>query len=212
MNLRTAKLLGGIGGILSLCAIIPTIGWLLGIAGIILVLISVKNISDITKEKKIFSRFLLSFVLGIVNGVVVIIGIFISIFTIFRQNSPWFWERLSQGFRNWDWGEFENWANSYFSTLNWPQFIYNVLMTIIILFVISWIINIISAYFLKSSFDEITNKTQEKNFSTSGLLIFIGAIIPFLGLFVAFVGNIFKIIAFFSLPDTLEKPEEQKLE
>jgi len=82
---------------------------------------------------------------------------------------------------------------------------------IILLLLVAWVISIIGSYFIKSSFDEISKKTGEKNFKTAGLLLFLGAILLIAfgtGAIVSLVGGIFEIIAFFSLPDELAKPEE----
>jgi uncharacterized membrane protein len=207
MNLRTAKLMGGIGAILGICLIIPYVGWLLSLTGLVLVLIALKNISDTVNESKIFTHYLVSFLLSIVNMIVLVVGIVVTIFSSFRQNGLWFWQQLSSAYNNWNWNQFGNTMNQYFDNLYWPQFVTTLLVGIIIVIVISWVISIVSAYFVKSSFDLLSKKTGEKNFSISGLLIFIGAIIPILGIVVTFVGNIFKIIAFFSLPDTIKEPE-----
>ncbi|PIP49668.1 MAG: hypothetical protein COX13_02685, partial [Caldiserica bacterium CG23_combo_of_CG06-09_8_20_14_all_35_60] len=74
MDLKTAKLMGGIGAILTLFIVIPVIGWLLGIAGLVLVLISVKTISDLTKEHKIFTNYLVAAILSFVGSLALLFG------------------------------------------------------------------------------------------------------------------------------------------
>jgi len=186
MDLKTAKLMGGIGAILTLLSFIPSIGWLLSIVGFVLVLLAVKTISDEVKESKIFSDYLVAVVLSVVSVLVLFFGGIASIFGIMRMFMQGAW---SMGLRS-----------GAFSALG-----------IILLLLVAWVISIIGSYFIKSSFDEISKKTGEKNFKTAGLLLFLGAILLIAfgtGAIVSLVGGIFEIIAFFSLPDELVKPEE----
>lgn len=186
MDLKTAKLMGGIGAILTLLSFIPNIGWLLSIVGFVLVLLAVKTISDEVKESKIFSDYLVAVVLSVVSVLVLFFVGIASIFGIMRMFMQGAW---SMGLRS-----------GAFSALG-----------IILLLLVAWVISIIGSYFIKSSFDEISEKTGEKNFKTAGLLLFLGAILLIAfgtGAIVSIVGGIFEIIAFFSLPDELAKPEE----
>ncbi|PIV56122.1 MAG: hypothetical protein COS15_02275, partial [Caldiserica bacterium CG02_land_8_20_14_3_00_36_38] len=82
MDLKTAKLMGGIGAILTLLSFIPSIGWLLSIVGFVLVLLAVKTISDEVKESKIFSDYLVAVVLSVVSVLVLFFGGIASIFGI----------------------------------------------------------------------------------------------------------------------------------
>jgi len=186
MDLKTAKLMGGIGAILTLLSFIPSIGWLLSIVGFVLVLLAVKTISDEVKESKIFSDYLVAVVLSVVSVLVLFFGGIASIFGIMRI--------FMQGARS------MGLRSGVFSAFG-----------IILLLLVAWVISIIGSYFIKSSFDEISEKTGEKNFKTAGLLLFLGAILLIAfgtGAIVSLVGGIFEIIAFFSLPDELVKPEE----
>jgi len=186
MDLKTAKLMGGIGAILTLLSFIPSIGWLLSIVGFVLVLLAVKTISDEVKESKIFSDYLVAVVLSVVSVLVLFFGGIASIFGIIRM--------FMQGARS------MGLRSGAFSAFG-----------IILLLLVAWVISIIGSYFIKSSFDEISEKTGEKNFKTAGLLLFLGAILLIAfgtGAIISLVGGIFEIIAFFSLPDELVKPEE----
>ncbi len=186
MDLKTAKLMGGIGAILTLLSFIPSIGWLLSIVGFVLVLLAVKTISDEVKESKIFSDYLIAVVLSVVSLLVLFFGGIASIFGIMRM--------FMQG------AGLMGLRSRAFSALG-----------IILLLLVAWVISIIGSYFIKSSFDEISEKTGEKNFKTAGLLLFLGAILLIAfgtGAIVSLVGGIFEIIAFFSLPDELAKLEE----
>ncbi len=71
---------------------------------------------------------------------------------------------------------------------------------------------IVSAYFIKKSFIEVSNETHVDSFKTAGNLMFWGAItsIVLVGLVLYFIGYIMEIVSFFSLPDELLPPEPDK--
>ncbi|MCD6427038.1 MAG: DUF996 domain-containing protein [Caldisericaceae bacterium] len=68
---------------------------------------------------------------------------------------------------------------------------------------------IVSAYFIKKSFIEVSKETKVDSFKTAGNLIFWGAVtmVVVVGFVIYFIGYIMQIISFFSLPDEL-LPEE----
>ncbi|MEA2054411.1 MAG: DUF996 domain-containing protein [Candidatus Thermoplasmatota archaeon] len=78
MSLAQAKTYGGIGAIISLISLFGFGFPIVGTAGLILILMAVKQISDELKEKKIFDRYLVSFILGLMA----LIGLVISIASI----------------------------------------------------------------------------------------------------------------------------------
>jgi uncharacterized membrane protein len=207
MDLKTAKIMGGIGAILTLFMVIPVIGWLFGIAGLVLVLISVKTISDITKEHKIFTNYLVAAILSFVGSLALLFGGAALMFRrvgIFKDSTRNFAiDRGIMGHELWNYGMM--------IPNIWKNHASIIIITVIIVLLVAWIISVIAGYFTKSSFDKISEKTGEKNFKTAGLLIFLGTILIVLfgtGTIVLLVGIIFEIIGFFSLPDTLVKPEE----
>jgi hypothetical protein len=51
-SLSQAKTYGGIGSLLVLLSPVPSVGWILAIAGFVLTLIAVKNISDVVKDSR----------------------------------------------------------------------------------------------------------------------------------------------------------------
>ena len=70
VNISTQKMLGGIGSILILLSWIPEIGTLLFIAGTVLWLISMYQLSNILGKPSIFKKILIGFVLNIVGMVI----------------------------------------------------------------------------------------------------------------------------------------------
>ena len=75
MSLAQAKTCGGIGAIVSLVGLFGFGFPIVRAAGIILILIAVKQISDELEEKKIFDKYLVSFILGLI----VIAGLMVSL-------------------------------------------------------------------------------------------------------------------------------------
>ena len=187
-ELRNAKILGGIGALLTLIGVIPTIGWLFGIIGFILVLIAVKYIADAAKEKSIMNNYLYFFILSIIS---LIIPLIILLYTFQSVGGISYFM------------EFQNMTDP----LAIWEYIQPVLMGAIGAFVALWVILLISAIFLKKSYDKIGDVTKVKWFKTTGFIFLIGAatLIIVIGFFIVLIGIILEIVAFFSLPDELPK-------
>jgi len=73
MDISTQKMLGGIGTILILSVWLPAIGWLLGIVGLILLFVSMYKLSDMLKKPSIFKKFLIGFILMVINLLIAIV-------------------------------------------------------------------------------------------------------------------------------------------
>ena len=192
--LSNAKIIGGIGALLTLIGIIiPSFGFIIGVVGFVLVLIAVKYISNETKDKSIFNNFLYFFIIAIIA--IVVAG---AIFAIT------FIEAGGVSYIN----ELQNLAYSD------PIAVWNAIQPLLIGFlvalVISWILMIVSVIFLRKSFDKIGELTNVRRFNTTGLLFLIGAVTLIIGIgfIIILIGIIFEIIAFFSLPDKL--PDKAK--
>ena len=75
----------------------------------------------------------------------------------------------------------------------------------------AWILSIVSAYFIKKSFEKISEATGVTLFKTAGKLYFIGNILTviFVGVVLSLIAAIMQIIAFFSLPSAVPgRPQE----
>ncbi|RLE61674.1 MAG: hypothetical protein DRN53_05280 [Thermoprotei archaeon] len=75
-TMRNARILGSIGGVLLLLSPIPYVGITLRIAGLVLVLIAVKYISDVVKDPRIFDSVIIAIGAGI-SGTVIYFSIVI---------------------------------------------------------------------------------------------------------------------------------------
>ena len=178
-KLGEAKLLGGIGSILMLLSISPSIGLVLGIVGGVLVLIAVKYIAEYYNDRTIFNNMILAILLliiGIAVGSGILIGGFATLFIslIFSSTLP----------------------NPVFMTF-FP------ISLLLLSLVIIWILVIIASLFLKRSYDRIAVLVNVNLFSTSALLYVIGAslTIILIGIILLFIAILLQTIAFFLITE-----------
>ena len=187
VNISTQKMLGGIGSILIaigwVSSWVPGTGDLLGIAGLagpILWLVSLYQLSNMLKKSDIFRKALIGFILQIV-------GFVISYSLI--------WEALREV------------PEAALYSLRGDE-IGNLLGAIIstMAVIFAYPFNVISSYFYKRACDILSLATAQNLFKTAGLLIFIGAITTLfvLGLLLIFVGYIVLAAAFFTAPNEVE--------
>jgi len=84
-TLSQAKSMGGVGSILVLLSFVPSVGFVLGIVGLVLVLIAVKQISDAVNDREIFNNVLMAIILQVVGiGILTfaVLGGLISMFAM----------------------------------------------------------------------------------------------------------------------------------
>jgi len=175
-TMKDAKLLGGIGSILTLLGGVPHLG-AAALVGYVLILIAVKYISDIVGDKKIFDNMLISviaIIAGLVIAIIAIIGVAISaIFAAPRTHT------FMPG---------------------------AILLSIIAPLIVVWAALTFGAYYLKKAYEQIAAYTGVDMFKTAGLLYLIGAAtsIVIIGLLILLVASILQTVAFFTLPDTYQ--------
>ncbi|MBO8173927.1 MAG: DUF996 domain-containing protein [Thermococcus sp.] len=185
MALSQAKTYGGIGAILALIGgAVPKLGSALSIVGIVLILLAVKEISDEAGDEAIFKNYLISFILQIGAFIALIIAIVAVLGTsIIMMGGPRAFEHEMQDFGT----------------------IMTIIGSILVGFIIFWILFSLGSYYLKKSYELIAEYTGVDLFKTTGLLYFIGALtaIILIGLLVILVARILEIVAYFSLPEEL---------
>ncbi|WP_456396819.1 DUF996 domain-containing protein [Thermococcus sp.] len=73
------------------------------------------------------------------------------------------------------------------------------------------VLMIVGVWFMKQSYDMISEETGVDLFHTTALLYLVGAIlmIVMIGMLLILIAAILEIVAFFSLPDELSKPSEE---
>jgi uncharacterized membrane protein len=191
VELSNAKIMGGIGAILMLVGtFIPYAGPIVSILGLVLLFIAVKQISELTKDKKIFSNYLMHFIFSILSIVAIVIIMLIA----FGAAGGFTW---ISGLETAEITDFESFWE------NFGELIGGCVLALIV----GWILSIIAAIYLRRSYNGIAEHTKVGLFKTTGTVYFIGAIttIVLIGFLILFIARIIEIIAYFSLPDKLPK-------
>jgi uncharacterized membrane protein len=207
MTLETNKNLGGVGAILMFIGAIPFtwgyFGWLIALVGLILVLIAAYNLASYYSERGIFNNALYGVIAAIV-GVVGAAGA--AIFAVLTSLTDFLY-KIYPGW-NGDWtalsGLTPNTSNLSLSD------ILPFVAGIIAVFIILWIFAIIAAFFVRRSLSSLSAKSGVGLFSTTGLLMLIGAvliIIVGIGLVLIWIGFILLAVAFFSLRPQQTAPQ-----
>ena len=183
-SISDAKVLGGVGSILVLLTAVPNVGWLLGIAGFIMVLLAISKISQAVNDRKIYTNMLTAVILGIgaigvgtvtvIGAVSHVLGMGSFVGSRFVLASP-----IPVG----DW-------------IGLAVAIVGGLLAV-------WALLFASAVFVRRSYSSIATKLNVKMFETAGLLYLIGAATTIIGVgfLVIVVAEILLAISFFSIPE-----------
>jgi uncharacterized membrane protein len=192
VDLRNLKIMGGIGAILLL--IFPVVGF-------ILILIAVKQLSDEIKREDIFRDFLIC---TIISSLAFIIVIFVIFFSTWLSLNVWISSPSPS---------MPSPHPPYPPTPQFPPEKPDIFFFLFlgVIFLLSWAINSVASYFAQRGFLSLADITGERNFSLSGRLIFLGALlyIILVGWVAYLVGIILAITSFFSLPDRIPLKGEE---
>lgn len=178
-KLSNAKIIGGIGSILLLLAVIPDIE-IIGLIGFVLLLIALNTMSTIFNDNRIFKNALISFILMVVGvGISLVITIVagVSLFSIF--------------------------GSSPFSLMDIGAVQGNIFLTAVLAILGFYIPLIFSAHYLKKTMYLLFDHTEIKLFKIGGLLYFIGTILLILvvGVLINVVAWVLIAVGFFTMPD-----------
>jgi uncharacterized membrane protein len=189
-TLSQAKALGGVGSILLLLGTIPSAGTLFSIVGFILVLVAVKYIANVVQDRAIYNNMIISVIMGII-GMIVFFVLVVGALAAFIGLPP------PPGF-------FEPPAEVEDIGADVLAFIAALLVGLAIL----WIFFIISAVFLRKSFNAIAGRLNVRMFSTAATLYLIGAflLVILVGFVLIFVAQILMAVAFFSIREPAPQP------
>jgi uncharacterized membrane protein len=183
--------MGGVGSILVLLSFVPYVGFIFGLAGLVMVLLAVKQISEAVKDREIFRNVLMAVILQIVGSAIsvfVVIGSFFAFVGSQVGMAPF--GSSFDGFG--DTGIFSTGA------------VIAVLSSLIAGLIAMWVILIIAARFLKKGYEGIAIKTGTRTFRTVGRWYYYGAwlMIILVGFVLILIAWILQIVAFFSLPES----------
>ncbi len=193
MTLESSKILGGIGAILLFIGVLPFVQytWIIGIIGIILILVALRDFSNIYRERNIFSN-------AVYGVVVVVVGAIIAgvlAFAVVLSNIKDLVTQLYPGW-NGDWSTLQGMTAN--TNLD-PSAIFPLISGLLVVLVIVWVVSIIAAFFIYRSLKQVSTKSNNGLFGTAGLILLIGAIIPIIGLILMWISALILAIAFFTL-------------
>ena len=206
MTLETSKTLGGIGALLLFIGVFPYINYfgIIDLIGVILILVALHGFGSFFKTEGIFNNALYGIIAGIVGVVLaVVIGI-----TIVLNNVKDFLLKLFPSW-NGNWNSLSSLSGMTPNTSNigFGDIIPFIVAAIVIIAIL-WIFAIIGAFFLRKSFKELSEKTNVGLFSTTGLILLIGAVllIVVFGFLLIWIAALLLAIAFFQVKSQPSTP------
>jgi uncharacterized membrane protein len=201
MEIQTSRLLGIIGALFMVIGILPSIGWLLMILGIIFVLIALNGYGDAYKDGSIIHNTVYTIVFEII-GVVVFIGVviygamgFLASLGIKNISDLQSWQQI-------------NWQQAV-NTTNILPFVGAIILGLVVLFAFT----IFASLYFKKAMNTLSGKTGVKLFRTTGTVFFIGALLTIIliGFIVIWIAFILLMISFYeSKPlEQIQQPQQQ---
>ena len=178
VNFEYSKTLAGEGSILLLLSIVPYVGWVLGIIGVVLLLRGLKELSNYYQDETIYQNSLTGvkfYIIAIIAAAVAVGALIIGIGTA---------------------------TNFKFKTGFVPTAGFGAgLATFFVGLVIAFVFYILATSRLRKTFNTLAQKSGEASFTTAGKLLWWGAIltIVLVGFILIFVAWIFATIGFFTM-------------
>lgn len=174
-----SKTLCGEGSILLLLFVVPYVGWVLSIIGIILLLRGLKELANYYQDKEIYQNSLTGvkfYIIALVAAGVAITAILIGVGTAtgFKFSSGF---TLTVGFGVG--------LAVFFGAL-----------------IIAFIFNVLAATHLRQTFNTLEQKSGEHSFGTAGTLLWWGSILTILvgfGFILIFIAWIYAVVGFFTM-------------
>tara|TARA_B100000959_G_scaffold165552_1_gene173436 strand:- start:883 stop:1395 length:513 start_codon:yes stop_codon:yes gene_type:complete len=170
--------LWGIGALLLVLSGVPGIGIPAALAGYILILFAIKNISKILEDKSIFNNMLIVSITGIAG----VISMAISFLILLMRLETDVNERL--------------------------VVLLSMMLPVVIGLLLFWILFIISAIYMRKSYNSMGKRLNVNMFITSKINL-IGSIssIILIGFLLFFIAQVLQIVTFFSIPDEIPEPQ-----
>lgn len=182
VNFQYSKTLAGEGSILLLLGIVPYVGWILGIIGIVLFLRGIKELSNYYQDENIYKDswtgvkyYIIALIAAAVATAAITVGVASATGFTFKSNFV-----LTPGF-----------------AVGLTAFLAGL--------VIAFVFNVLAATHLRKTLGTLAQRSGEASFTTAGSLLWLGSILTIVvvGLVLIFVAWIFATIGFFTM-----KPRE----
>jgi len=179
VNFEYAKTLTGEGSVLLLLSLVPYVGWVLGIIGVVLLLRGMKELSAYYQDEKIYQDSLTGVKYYVVAIVAAAVAIAVGVIGV--------WSATGFTFT----------AESFVPTAG---FVIGIVVAFAGL-VTAFVFYVLAASHLRRTFNSLAQKSGEASFTTAGTLLWWGAVLTifFVGLLLIFIAWIFAIIGFFSM-------------
>ncbi len=174
-----SKTLAMEGSLLVLLGLVPYVGWVLGIIGVVLLLRGMRELSNYYQDSEIYQNSLT----GVKYYIVALIAIAVS----------------GAGFV----------VGLVVGDIGAAVVVGNVIGLVVAIasLVIAFVFYVLAATHLRKTFNALTEKTGEHSFSTAGVLLWWGSILTIIvvGLFLIPIAWIFAVVGFF----TMKPPQQQ---
>jgi uncharacterized membrane protein len=205
MAIETSKILGGIGAILMFIGapaffVTYAFGALIALVGLILVMVAAYSLGSHYAETGIFNNALYGLIAGIVG--IVIAGVTLA-FAVLSSLTD-FLQTIYPTWNGQDWTALQGLTPD-LSNLTLDA-IFPFVAGILAGFLILWVFGIIATFFARRSLISLSAKSNVGLFSTTGLLMLIGAVLIIalgIGLLLIWISLLILAIAFFMM-----KPQE----
>jgi uncharacterized membrane protein len=177
VNFEYARTLAGEGSILLLLGLVPYVGWVLGIVGIILLVKAMKEFSYYYEDEKIYENSLTGvkyYVIALIAAAIAIVGM-----TVGAASA----------------------TDLFVSEFVFTGGFAAGLITFIGGLVVAFVFYVLAASNLRKTFDTLATKSGESYLATAGMLLWVGSILTIvaIGLLLIFVAWIFATIGFFGM-------------
>jgi uncharacterized membrane protein len=174
--LEYSKTLAGEGSILLLLSVIPYVGWVLGIIGVVLLVRSMKEFANYYQDERIYQET----VVGVKFYVIAIIAAAVAVTAIVLGA----------------------WSATHFTNIFTFTAGFGVgLVAFLAGIVTAFVFYVFAASHLRKVFNILGDKSGEGSFYTAGTLLWIGSILTIImvGLLLIFIAWIFSTIGFFTM-------------
>lgn len=178
VNFEYSKTLAGEGAILLLLSLVPYVGWVLGIIGVVLLLRGMKELSNYYQDEKIYINSLTGvrfYVIALIAAAVAIVAMVVGVAS----------------------------ATGFTFTADFvPTVGFGVgLVAFFAGLVVAFVFYVLAASHLRRTFNTLAEKSGEESFTTAGNLLWYGSIftIILVGLVLILIAWIFATIGFFTM-------------
>jgi uncharacterized membrane protein len=181
-NFQYSKTLAMEGSILTILGLVPYVGWVLGIIGVILLLRGLKEFANYYQDKEIYQNALT----GVKYYIVALIALAVA------------GAGFVVGFV----------INNFPTTLTFGIGNAIGIAVGVAFLIVAFVFYVLAATHLRKTFNTLALKTGEHSFETAGTLLWVGAILTIIGIgaLLIFIAWIFAVIGFFTMKGPQQQP------